>query len=575
MALFMLALPCIVCAQWETHTLTLQPGWNAVQLLVQPTQDLCEVIFSNTAVDQVQWWRREGIGPQFELSPAELFPRSADFNQWYATNAGLSTFFSLQAGESYEILQTSSVAIDVPIKGRVVLNPFYWVPSTPSNAGQNLVGLPVPPAGNEVSFQRFFSYSPNFEVNSSTATVFSVDAAGNPQQVFNPALVGINRGEAYWITAGENAHRYEGPIRVSTTSGRRILDYGSMMTPQTIVIENVSSTNRFVQVRHLASGTPPAGAPPLIDRVPLIYAEGALGTVYNPLPETNVLNLAAGARFELKLAPDPQRLTNGVPGSAWQSILRITDEDNDELSGPAVDVRIGVACDGELSGLQTPTGLWAGSVKVTKVSRAQTREGVEPSEWSSTNPVPVSMPYEFRVIFHVDAVGGVLLLQRILVARDAGGTNALLTSEGKAATYRQLNPDAKITRISSANLPVMAPIAASGMFGISNRMNFEIQVPYDDPVNPFVHRYHPKHDNLEYVNDVPMKLGEGAESYTVSRSQWFEFTGADPETGKVGSGWGFTENGGFFREQVHGLNKTICVEGIFRVERISTVGSLE
>ena len=81
-------LPCSSKAQWATQTIPLQPGWNAVQLLVQPAQDDCSIIFTNLPVDQVQWWKKEDVGMEFELDPAELFPRVADWRYWFATNTG-------------------------------------------------------------------------------------------------------------------------------------------------------------------------------------------------------------------------------------------------------------------------------------------------------------------------------------------------------------------------------------------------------------------------------------------------------------------------------------------------------
>lgn len=577
----MLTLPRGVFAQWATQTISLQPGWNAVQLLVQPLEDDCALVFSNAPIEQVQWWKKEGVGEEFDLDPAELYPTLADWRYWFATNVLLSTFGKVQAGECYEILSTNPTPFDLSIKGKVVLNPFDWIPSTWTTTVQNLVGLPVPSLPPYSKFQHFFSFSSAFIVDASTGTVFSVDTNGNPVRIFTPATTGIRRGQAYWITAGTDAHIYDGPIHVRTASGKRLIDFGGSLTPRILVLENKTATNRNVRIEQIASEPPPpASTVGIIGLVPLLFTDDPLDTSYQSMPSVLVTNVPANGSLQLKLAPDPQRLTNGVAGMAWQGILQVTDGNNDGLPDPVIDARVGVACNGELTGLAVPTGLWVGSVRVTRVNRAQTREGVEPEAWSSTNPVAVSRPYEFRVIFHVDPAGAVRLLQRILIASRPDGTNInqvidLLTDETHIGAYKQQYPTSTITRVSSVCFPPMAPVTVSGLFGSSNTLSCLVQLPYDNPVNPFVHRYNPAHDNLEYRNGVAAPLEEGEESYAVSRTLWFEFSSVDPELGAANQRWGFTENGGSFREQVLGLNKTIYAEGAFRVEKVSDNGALQ
>ena len=69
-----------VSGQWMTQPLTLNPGWNAVHLQVEPAQAECAILFSNTPVQRVYWWRRSGTGMEFDLDPANPFPRSADWH---------------------------------------------------------------------------------------------------------------------------------------------------------------------------------------------------------------------------------------------------------------------------------------------------------------------------------------------------------------------------------------------------------------------------------------------------------------------------------------------------------------
>ncbi|MBT3294299.1 MAG: hypothetical protein HN919_06825 [Verrucomicrobia bacterium] len=570
-------------AQWQTQDIALEPGWNAVQLLVQPSQSGCSAVFSNTPVDRVFWWRKETTSFEFHLDPADLVPRSADWEYWFAHDSGASSFGALLAGETYQIMVDSNAAPFVlSVKGQVVLNPKRWVAGE-----QNLVGLPVIP-GETMNFGDFFGFSPNFDINSSAETLFRVAADGSSQRIWQPFLTGIRRGEAYWVTAGDDASDFNGPTRVTLRSGGRQLDFGASVAPRTLVIENGTVTNRTIRIRQLPSEAPPAdgGGPALIGMVPLVFRQNLTDDDYIPLPLDFVTNVLPESSLELNLAPDPARLTNGVADAAWQSVLSVTDENNTEHSVATVDSRLGVRCAGSLTELLESTGLWVGTVKAQKVNRARTRVGVDPT-WDTTLPVPVSQAFEFRVIFHVNEAGETHLLQRVLVAwlpdgdvvdTPAGaytnGVIELLSDETEAEAYLLAHPDATITRISSTCFPFMEPVAGTGGFGASASLVCMVELPYDDPVNPFVHRYHPDHDNQEYFNDVPTALGEGKESFTIQRTLWFDFSPTDPEAGAGSPQWGVTRTGGSFREQIQGLNKTIYVAGSFRLQKISDVGVL-
>jgi hypothetical protein len=68
-------------------------------------------------------------------------------------------------------------------------------------------------------------------------------------------------------------------------------------------------------------------------------------------------------------------------------------------------------------------------------------------------------------------------------------------------------------------------------------------------------------------------LGEGIESFDVSRDMQFVFDAVDP-MGGGNPDWNISESGGAFKERVIGLNKTIYVSGEFRVQKLSKCGVL-
>jgi len=99
-----------------------------------------------------------------------------------------------------------------------------------------------------------------------------------------------------------------------------------------------------------------------------------------------------------------------------------------------------------------------------------------------------------------------------------------------------------------------------------------IDLDYDDPLNPFLHRYHPDHDNLNarYTQQLP----PGVESFTIQRQVELTFT-ADPPDALPLAGWGDTQLGGQYRETITGVHaEPIYIEGAFRLQKVSNISSI-
>jgi hypothetical protein len=128
-------------------------------------------------------------------------------------------------------------------------------------------------------------------------------------------------------------------------------------------------------------------------------------------------------------------------------------------------------------------------------------------------------------------------------------------------------------RVCSVAFSFSQPIllAASGGFGVGT-FTCQVNLDYDDPLNPFKHRYHPDHDNLDAL--YLTKLSEGVESFTVTRQIKMQFTSQDPDNLTV-AGWGDDQLGGNYSEVISGLhNQPIYISGTFRLKRVSTVAVL-
>src|SRR5580765_2794861 len=77
---------CHSLAQWTTQTITLNPGWNAVFLEVQPANDDCDVVFQGVPVESVWAWNRRFSSVQFIQDASKLVPGQPDWLTYLPTD---------------------------------------------------------------------------------------------------------------------------------------------------------------------------------------------------------------------------------------------------------------------------------------------------------------------------------------------------------------------------------------------------------------------------------------------------------------------------------------------------------
>jgi hypothetical protein len=127
------------------------------------------------------------------------------------------------------------------------------------------------------------------------------------------------------------------------------------------------------------------------------------------------------------------------------------------------------------------------------------------------------------------------------------------------------------SRFSAAHMPLDRVISATGSAAPGSTLTATIPIAFDDATNPFVHQYHPDHDNRSPAGQA---LPAGVESHSVSRSVTFSFTAAPPNSA-AGSDWGPDTLGGTYREVITGLRADpITVTGTFRLQRASDISQL-
>jgi hypothetical protein len=221
-------------------------------------------------------------------------------------------------------------------------------------------------------------------------------------------------------------------------------------------------------------------------------------------------------------------------------------------------------------------GLWVGSARVTKVSEAQN---------GSLEPTPVKDAFGFRVLIHVDASGTVRLLKEVIqlwvegtrvpdpenpgaFMVDEPGHYVLVTDESlissfEGATLRDGEPVGLRVSTIAYDFPQEFRVM-TGSFAPGGTVAATLVVDSQAPTNPFLHRFHPDHDNLD-----PRFAVFREEAYPVSRSMSFELTPVDPQ-GVSRPGYGDDQISGIYRETLSGLHRNdIAVEGFVNLRRAS------
>jgi hypothetical protein len=557
-------------AQWLTQRVPLQPGWNAVQIQVQPEPGACAQVFAGQAVQSVWKWDRRFSTIQFVVDPATLLPENPDWLFWLPPSdarAFLSRLFELQGGQSYLIKVASNAApFTLALKGRVLLPRLDWYPH-----GLNLVGLPVH-TNHPPTFTEFFRFTPEVDTSRSYANeLYRLDSQGRGQRIVQPARDRMESGVAYWIGCAR-APAYSSALHV--TSGGGAVDFGTLLVRQDLTIKNVHPTDtRTVWLRQRASEAPPptAEVPELAGPVPLSYLAKNVSNqwVWSAFPTSGVARaLAPGEVWPVRLgvrrndfaAYTPQ----GTNGAAYQSILEVTDAGESLLMRvPVVAQKHSVLLGDPLEPHADNEGLWVGQVTVHQVNAPA---------YTGTNLLTTPAPLAFRLLVHLNGYGQGHLLQQAVLAWDRTLTNAPHTN-GTYALYadeRWLPTDATdVSRISSVAFPPMPPAPLTG--SLTNALTGTVRVRFDDPTNPFLHRYHPMHDNQNwdwepYTNAV--------ETRSITRT--VSLTSNPLTNGSANPYYGVDRMSGAYQETLSGLRaQPIVLQGAFSLQRISRINTLQ
>ena len=349
--------------------------------------------------------------------------------------------------------------------------------------------------------------------------------ASNPQRLFSTVLrsVAMERNHAFWVRS-EEYNRYFGPLEVELEQPAGI-DFGDERGQFRLRLRNRIDESITVRAQLVASVDPPAGQPAISGQVPLLLRG-----------EQDLSDLSYGfSRFadtegEWELAPA------GEPGSAIEVVVGL---DRSGMSGDAGDLFAGVlrlTDDLGMAMVELPvsaavadrTGLWVGNAVVAEVAHylvdyAPGEDGKPGLDDDGSYLIEaidesfgaVARPFPLRLIVHNDGTGNARLLQRVFNGANEAGEDILARSEG---ALDPLNLE-EARRVSVTHLPWSAENpgwAFDGPLGDDAEITVEVALDYDDlATNPFLHTFHPDHDNLDARFEE--SLPRGLESFDVVR----------------------------------------------------------
>ena len=497
-----------------SQTFVLQPGWNAIYLELAPQPNGIAEALAGLPVGCVFSHRGRP-----DRTPRAYQPGSAKDTNLY----------TLEPNQAYLIKLDGSAPVTWTVYGRPALETATWTPNS-----FNELGLPVDPA-HPPSFRDLFGGS----TASKNMNVLRLEPSGRSGPV--DPVAAVRAGEAYRIySAGQSS--YAGPLAVTADQGKE-LQYGRTLVERSLTIRNESASPQTATVRQLDSPVP----------VPLLYRvfDPARGTgIWKPLTGTLTLpqdiivgdspaTLAPQEEVELRLAVRRADLPAGV--DLAESVLEIGDGAGKRAlvavsvqpqvaAAPAAEAARGITVD---SSPNQFAGLWVGTVAVNQVGVANAGE---PGKAATTPVEPTASAFQFRVLIHVDASGQARLLKEAILVRDpVSGQDVLLSDSALAGQFAGSglrDGEAVNRRVSSAaydfagdDTKMPGTVQMQGQAGEGGALDVVLKIASDLPTNPFLHRYHPDHDNLKAGTGEPLPADQ-AEAYAVQRDLSFTFTDA-------------------------------------------------
>ncbi len=532
------------------QSIGLHPGWNAVYLDVAPEPREPASVFAGLPVKSVWTYLPRGT-TQYIQDPGEQLLKEEGWHVWFSPASGkdpmLNSLFAILPGFAYLVEVEGSAPVTWTVHGVPVLRRHAWATNS-----FNFTGFTVDPAAPP-TFGAFFAPS----AAHAGQAVYRLGEGGTWELVDNPGATTMRPGEAFWIyTTG--ASDYSGPLKVVLDYGDG-LDFGALTPAREVRITNLASETRSISLRSLPTA---AGLPLRIRKLDAI-AQAA----WPALDAEPPLVVPPSVERRITLSVAWPEIPPGSPGA----VVEIRD-------GAGFLARIPVSAAPLAQGAPDFTGLWVGTVIVNAVTEAQI-----PARAEFSTPQPAPYDFSFRLILHVGSDRKVRLLKEVTQMRNSQGQPVLITDDNLIPSFEsaELRDGREFSnRISTAAFDFSGnQLDLAGTFSMTGDLNCAINLDPNMPTNPFLHKYHPDHNDLDELgnqitNEAIM------ESFRVQRQIELAFSQDDPTCAGVAGcvnppEWGYTRVGGVYRETLSGLHRNqIKVAGIFILKRVTDIPDL-
>ncbi|RYD36485.1 MAG: hypothetical protein EOP86_05845 [Verrucomicrobiaceae bacterium] len=548
-------------AQWISTNYQLKGGWNAIYLHGEATHATPDALFaSEPEVLEVWRWNPNPNPTQFSATPLLPTNGTPDWSKW--VRGGPSPSLARLTGQAAYLVKCDGAATathTVNIVQRPLPPSAAWVRN-----GANLLGFPTVDTGNFPTFSSYFATFPAaIAANTKIFKYVGGDlSAANPLQIFSPNAEPLDRNKAYWFSS-EVVGNFYGPLQITLSSSDG-LGFGRQGSVITARVVNRTASVMTLTIQPVSSNSAPAGQESITGPVPLTRRtlDADANPVETPIASAYTEVIAPQSSMDLSFGIDRGAMTSGAPGALFASMLRFTD------AAHLTDILLpATARQSSLS------GLWIGDAQVTAVE----------SKPQADDVTPAARPFPLRYLLHVADDGKARVLSQVFMGQLAAAPNdfGLCTKQ----TGLKTETLASARRLVATHMPLDRVLdgtggTGSGSVSIPGVLKRTISLPFNDPTNPFVHQYHPDHDNKD-ARGEPLVAGQ--ESYSVTRQVTFTFTSTPPAGSLVTTGWGSSVIGGTYAETIQGLNKDstgvgtgngLKLTGTFELRRASELGSI-
>ena len=543
--------------QWYTKTYNFAPGWNGIWLSGDASYTTVAALFggtlsSGTAVVSEVWrWNPNPDQTQFIQNPGTPTSSSEEWTVWKRDRT--ETKLVRMVGNSAYLIRTTG-PLTFSLTVRALPPSANWLLS-----GANFLGFPSLKKDGPV-ISKYLSSMLSGGSLGLPAGVKVYKYVGGDLGTGNPVSVPVGSERldpdtAYWFNYSAVSN-FTGPVQYELPTAEGMV-FGRTQPTQLLGITN-RTTSQLNLTFVLEPRVPaPAGQSPVLGDAPLVLKSFSSDTnTFSDVPigpQGFPVQLEPSARKTLAFAVNRTGMSEG---GVYASVLRVTDSQS--LS----EVRLPVTAQAA-----SKAGLWVVEVRVNAV---ETSPSVRVTATSSRPGTAQAFPLYY--LLHVDGSGKARVLRQAFIGKLLSEGNATGITVSESFIQSAAVSDVKPRRYFSPTMPYATPVVeADG--AASSALQWTLKHGHDDQASPFVHTYHPDHDNLDAT--LSTKLPAGVESYKVERSCSLTFTESPPDGTAPGGDWGSMIFGGTYAETITGASKyPLKTRGIFWMRRLSEISDI-